>query len=81
MLVKFARAKWTICRRQRRTKALGGSRQEETTRDLLSRNPEGLKGRAVADFGLGIGGSAATRRKKHCRTERQDDWGPATGSS
>jgi len=64
MLVKFARAKWTICRRQRRTKALGGSRQEETTRDLLSRNPEGLKGRAVADFGLGNWGLSRDATKK-----------------
>src|SRR5271166_4158471 len=47
----------------------------EATRDLLSRDPEGLKGRDVADFGLGIGGSAATQPKKHRRTQRQDDWG------
>ena len=47
----------------------------KAARDLLSRNPEGLKGRDVADFGLRIGGSAATRAKKHRRTQSQDDWG------
>ena len=47
----------------------------KATRDLPSRDPEGLKGTDVADVGLGIGGSAATQPKKHRRTQRQDDWG------
>jgi len=76
MLVKFAGAKWTICRRQRRAKALGGSQPAwGGQHDLPSGDPERLKGRDVADFGLGIGGSAATQPKKHRRTQRQDDWG------
>ena len=32
---------------------------EEAARDLPAEDPEGLKGRDVADFALGIGGSAA----------------------
>lgn len=48
------------------------SRLEEATRDLLSRNPEGLKGSDVANFGLRIGGTAATRPEKHRRTQSQD---------
>ena len=76
MLVKFAGAKWTICRRQRRAKRWEeASRLEEATRDLPSRDPEGLKGRDVADFGLGIGGSAAIQPKKHRGTQSNDDWG------
>ena len=46
---------------------------EEGTRDLPSRDPEGLQGRDFADFGLEIGGSAATQPKKHRRTQRQDN--------
>jgi len=39
------------------------SRLEEVTRELPSRDSEGLKGRDVAGFCLGIGGSAATQPK------------------
>ncbi len=39
------------------------SQLEEATRDLPSRDPEGLQGRDFADFGLEIGGSAATQPK------------------
>jgi hypothetical protein len=64
MLVKFARAKWTICRRQRRAKALGGSLPARGghTRSAEQKSG-GSEGQGVADFGLGIGGSAATRPK------------------
>src|SRR5271166_4629848 len=58
------------------SKSAGRKRRlEEATRDLPSRDPEGLKGRDVAGFGLGIGGSAATQPKKHRGTQRQVDWG------
>ena len=48
-------------RRRRRGKALGGAcRREKAIRDLLSRNPDGLKGRDVADLAWELGLSRAT---------------------